>query len=94
MRLINDRKLLTKIAVPIALLLVVVFGVVELARRDLATLARAGVEIVDVRAVRRALAPELGMAVNLVSLLEKNIMLEGVGKRIAVLRMSSCIVRR
>lgn len=76
MRIINDRKLLTKIAIPIALLLLVVFGVVEIARRDIDALARAGAEIVDVRAARRARVLELGVAVNLTSLLEKNAILE------------------
>ena len=76
MRFFNDRKLLTKLAVPIALLVLVTLGVLVLAKHDLDTLAASTAEIVDVRAARRALVPELGMALNDVSVFEKVVILE------------------
>lgn len=76
MQVFNDRKPLTKLFLPVALLSAVIAGIVGLAWHDLDGLATDAAEIADVRAARRGLAAELGMAVNTVSILDKNIVME------------------
>lgn len=76
MRALDNQKLLTKLSLPVALLLLMTVGIVAFAEHDLDTVAASTAEIVDVRAARRTFAPELGMAVNVVSILETNLIME------------------
>ncbi|HEY8383252.1 MAG TPA: HAMP domain-containing protein, partial [Microvirga sp.] len=76
MQLLNNLKLVTKLAIPLAVILMVTIGMIFLARSGLNTLAETSQQIVDVHAARRAIALVVKVAVNEATLQEKNIIIE------------------
>jgi methyl-accepting chemotaxis protein len=81
MRTFNDLKLLTKIVVPISLLIAVTVGLIVLACSGLSSLSQDMRHLLDVQTERRALAYELAMTVNTAAILEKSIILETDGEK-------------
>ncbi|HEV2559829.1 MAG TPA: methyl-accepting chemotaxis protein [Microvirga sp.] len=76
MRVFNNLKLVTKLAIPVLLVIAVAVGMVALARSGLGTLADNTQEIVTVHATRRATALMAKAAVNEATIQEKNIIIE------------------
>ncbi|MBS0644230.1 MAG: HAMP domain-containing protein [Proteobacteria bacterium] len=76
MRVLNDLRLVTKILIPVLLLLVVTSGIVLHARDGLGELAARTQELVDVTAARLEAALTLQSASRNVTIDEKNIILE------------------
>ncbi|MBN8910064.1 MAG: HAMP domain-containing protein, partial [Rhodospirillales bacterium] len=83
MRAFNDLKLLTKITIPLVLLIAVTVGIVGLAGMSLKKLADTTQQIVDVTAARMDVALKLQAASRLVAIDEKNIILETEKEKIA-----------
>lgn len=71
----NDLKLLVKLAVPTAVLLVVVVGLIVLANNGLTTLAAQTDSIIDGTAARRGAMQQIEASVNEMTIHEKNLIL-------------------
>lgn len=86
MKLFDDLKLLTKLAIPVAILLAVSVGMILLARNSLSKLDENTQEIVDHSAQRAVLALELAVAVDEATIREKNLIIESDSPDRQVLR--------
>src|SRR3954451_2420850 len=76
MRALNNLKLITKLAVPVALFIAVTIGLIVFAKSSLDTLADATQQIVDVQAARRSTALSAKANVNEAAIQEKNLIIE------------------
>lgn len=76
MRLLDDLKLITKLAIPVTLLILVTAGIIVLAKSGLDTLDASTGRIIDVHAARRALALDAKGMVNEATIQEKNIIIQ------------------
>jgi methyl-accepting chemotaxis protein len=76
MNSLNNLKLITKLALPIVMLIGVTIGLIVFAKSGLDTLAENTQRIVDVAAARRSTALMLQSAVNQATVQEKNVILE------------------
>jgi methyl-accepting chemotaxis protein len=83
MQLLNNLRVLAKIAIPVAIMMLVATGLVVLADRGLTTLASGAQEIIDIHAARRALAISIKADVNEATILEKNIIIESQPEKLA-----------
>ncbi|MGH1587303.1 methyl-accepting chemotaxis protein [Methylobacterium phyllosphaerae] len=83
MKLLNNLKLITKLAIPTVLLIGVTAGLVLLARSNLSMLDQNTQHIVDVTASRLVSALELANAIDEATIREKNIIIETDGARMA-----------
>ncbi|HEY8564596.1 MAG TPA: methyl-accepting chemotaxis protein [Beijerinckiaceae bacterium] len=83
MRFLDNLKLITKLAIPAAVVILVTVGVIVLAKSGLDTLAADTQRIVEVHATRRAVALEAKSDVNEASIQEKNIILQTNAERMA-----------
>jgi methyl-accepting chemotaxis protein len=76
MRAFDNLKLITKLAIPTAVIVLVTSGIIWLAKVDLDELTGQMNEIVDVTAARRTASVELSNMVNETTIMEKNIIAE------------------
>jgi methyl-accepting chemotaxis protein len=76
MRILDNLKVLSKLAIPVALLVAVTVGLIFMASTGLGTLAKGTQQIVDVDAARRSAALGAKASVNEATIQEKNIILE------------------
>ncbi|WP_114943483.1 methyl-accepting chemotaxis protein [Microvirga calopogonii] len=76
MRALNNRKLITKLTIPVALFIAVTIGLIVFAKSSLDTLAGATQQIVDVQAARRSTALSAKANVNEAAIHEKNLIIE------------------
>jgi hypothetical protein len=76
MRVLNNLKLITKLAVPVALFIAVTIGLIVFAKSSLDTLARETQLIVDTHAARRSTALSAKANVNDAAIQEKNLIIE------------------
>ena len=76
MRFLNNRNITVKLALPLALVIIVTAGLIFMANHGLGTIARATQQIVDVEATRRGTALSAKANVNEATIQEKNIILE------------------
>lgn len=76
MRILNNLNLLTKLAIPVAIMITVVTGLIFFADSSLDKLAINAQQIVDIHATRRGTAVSVKADVNEATIQEKNIILE------------------
>jgi len=76
MRIFANLKLLTKIAIPVTIMVAVTVGLIVLAAGGLNMLARQTQDIINVDAARRSLALAIKASVNEATIQEKNIIIE------------------
>ncbi|MBE7244302.1 MAG: HAMP domain-containing protein, partial [Actinomycetospora chiangmaiensis] len=79
MRAFNDLKLIAKLALPAALVLVVAVGLVLVARSGLDTLRRTTDEIVDKQVTRTVAALRMANALSAATVAQKGVIVEGSG---------------
>lgn len=73
---LNNLRLLGKLAIPAAVMLIVSAGIILLARDKLATLAENTQHIVDVNAARAVISLQMNVALDEASISEKNTIIE------------------
>ncbi len=83
MRLLNNLKILAKLAIPLMVVVAVTIGLIVLAKSSLDTLARGTQQIVDVDAARRTLALSIAAKVDEASIQEKNLIIEKRAEELA-----------
>src|SRR5919107_924458 len=76
MRALNNLKLITKLAIPVALFIAVTIGLIVFAKSSLDTLASETQQIVDIHAARRSTALSAKANVNDAAIQEKNLIIE------------------
>ncbi|MFC4173423.1 HAMP domain-containing protein, partial [Microvirga sp. GCM10011540] len=76
MRLLNNLRLVTKLAIPVAIFVAIAVGLIALARGGLESLANGTQEIVQVDATRLKLILQLNADVNQATIQEKNILVD------------------
>jgi methyl-accepting chemotaxis protein len=76
MRLLNNLKLITKLAIPVALFIAVTIGLIVFAKASLDTLASEMQQIVDIDAARSSTALSAKANINDAAIQEKNLILE------------------
>ncbi|RDI49508.1 HAMP domain-containing protein, partial [Microvirga subterranea] len=78
MRLLNNMRLMTKLAVPVAIFVAISVGLIALARTGLETMATDTQELVEVDAARLRMLLQLSADVNQATIAEKNILADRV----------------
>ena len=73
---LNNLRLLGKLAIPAAVMVIVSVGIILLARDRMATLSENTQSIVDVRAARAVLALQMNLALDEATISEKNVIIE------------------
>lgn len=76
MRFLNNLRIITKLALPVALVVAVTIGLIALAKSGIDTLTREMHEVIDVHANRRALALSIEANLNEAGIQEKNLIIE------------------
>jgi hypothetical protein len=76
MNIINNLKLLSKLAIPACLLMIVSAGIVLLARSSIDDLEQNTKKLVEVNAARAVTALQMALAVDEATISEKNIIIE------------------
>ena len=84
MRALNNLKLITKLAIPVTLMVAITIGLIVFAKISLDTLAHETQQIVDVDATRRSMALDIKAHVNEASIQEKNLIIETRFQEMAV----------
>ncbi len=84
MRVLNNLKLITKLAIPVTLMVAITIGLIIFAKIGLDTLADETQQIVDVHAARRSTALDIKAHVNEASIQEKNLIIETRFQEMAV----------
>ncbi|MFC5482250.1 MCP four helix bundle domain-containing protein, partial [Microvirga aerilata] len=84
MRVLNNLKLITKLAIPVTLMVAITIGLIIFAKISLDTLAHETQQIVDVDATRRSMALDIKAHVNEASIQEKNLIIETRFQEMAV----------
>ncbi|HYF56434.1 MAG TPA: methyl-accepting chemotaxis protein, partial [Salinarimonas sp.] len=83
MRFLNNLNLVTKLAIPMTVVVLVTVGLIVLAKSSLDGLAQNTQQIIDVHAARRAIALDIKSQVNEATIQEKNIIIETNGETLA-----------
>jgi methyl-accepting chemotaxis protein len=76
MRVMNNLKIITKLAIPVVVMVAVTIGLIFFAKTGLDTLAEETQQIVDVHAARRSMALDIKAHVNEAAIQEKNLIIE------------------
>jgi methyl-accepting chemotaxis protein len=84
MRALNNLKFVTKLAIPVILMIAVTIGLIIFAKIGLDTLADEMQQIVDVHAARRSMALDIKAHVNEATIQEKNLIIETRFQEMAV----------
>jgi len=78
MRLLNNLRLMTKLAVPVTIFVAITIGLIALARTGLETMATDTQKLVEIDAARLRMILQLNTDVNLATISEKNILADRV----------------
>jgi methyl-accepting chemotaxis protein len=84
MRVLNNLKIITKLAIPVFVIVAVTVGLILFAKSGLDTLSENTQEIIDVHAARRSLALDIKAHVNEAAVQEKNLIIETRFQEMAV----------
>ncbi|QRM29784.1 methyl-accepting chemotaxis protein [Microvirga sp. VF16] len=84
MRALNNLKIITKLAIPVIVMMAVTIGLIIFARSGLDTLAENTQQIIDTHAARRDIALTIKVNVNEASIQEKNLLIEKRFQEMAV----------
>ncbi|MBJ6127218.1 MCP four helix bundle domain-containing protein, partial [Microvirga splendida] len=84
MRALNNLKIITKLAIPVIVMVAVTIGLIIFAKTGLDTLAEETQQIVDVHAARRSMALDIKAHVNEAAVQEKNLIIETRFQEMAV----------
>src|SRR5918993_1157292 len=84
MRALNNFKIITKLAIPVMMMVAVTIGLIIFAKTGLDTLAEETQQIVDVHAARRSMALDIKAHVNEAAVQEKNLIIETRFQEMAV----------
>ncbi|MCD6070277.1 MAG: chemotaxis protein, partial [Microvirga sp.] len=76
MRALNNLKIITKLAIPVIVMMAVTVGLIIFAKSGLDTLAEETQQIVEVHAARRSMALDIKTHVNEAAIQEKNLIIE------------------
>ncbi|WP_201859409.1 MCP four helix bundle domain-containing protein, partial [Microvirga soli] len=84
MRALNNLKIITKLAIPVIVMMAVTIGLIIFAKAGLDTLAEETQQIVDVHAARRSMALNIKASVSEAAVQEKNLIIETRFQEMAV----------
>src|SRR5688500_1389238 len=84
MRALTNLKIITKLAIPVIVMMAVTIGLIIFAKTGLDTLAEETHQIVDVHAARRSMALDIKAHVNEAAVQEKNLISETRFQEMAV----------